>query len=231
MKGSEPCSLAAVRAAAWLVMSALGLAALCGCASTKQDDALSLVRQPSGPEDKKPFKSGELVTMPFFVMNSSTLPPPRNFALSGFMGDIADLITVGGYSNTLCEGRAALKVKYTPSGSFGWAGAIWQNPANSWGAFDGGYNLTAASMITFWARGEKGGEVVSFSCGGTAANYPDSDSLSTGPLELGGEWMQYVMDLSGADLRYISAGFGFSVSRDMNPEGCTFYLDDIRYEK
>jgi hypothetical protein len=223
------------RAAVWLAVSALGLACLCGCASTEPASAkgreLSLVRQPSGPEGKKPFKLGEAVELPFYVMNNSVLPPPRNFALSGFMGDIADLVAVGGYSNTLIKGRAALKVRYLPKGSLGWAGAVWQNPANSWGAFDGGYNLTPAGAITFWARGEKGGEIVVFSFGGTSGTYPDSDSLSTGPMELGGEWMQYVMDLSGADLRYISAGFGFSVSQDMNPQGCTFYLDDIRYDK
>jgi hypothetical protein len=147
------------------------------------------------------------------------------------MGDIADVIAVGGYSNMLYQGRPALKVRYAPKGALGWAGAIWQNPANSWGTFDGGYNLTPASVITFWARGEKGGEIVSFSCGGTAGTYPDSDSLSTGPVELSDKWLQYVMDLSGVDLRYISAGFGFAVSREMNADGCTFYLDDIRYEK
>jgi hypothetical protein len=235
MRWTEQRSEAAGRAAVWLAASALGLASLCGCASTEpasaKGDDLDLVRKPSGPEGKQPFRTGEAVRLPFYVMNNSVVPPPRNFALSGFMGDIADLVAVGGYSNVLSQGRPSLKVKYSPSGSLGWAGAVWQNPANSWGAYDGGYNLTEANAITFWARGEKGGEIVTFSCGGTAANYPDSDSISTGPLTLSDQWLQYVMDLSGTDLRYISAGFGFAVSREMNPEGCAFYLDDIRYEK
>ncbi len=232
MRWMEQHPAASAFAAVWL--AALTVAGLCGCASTRPGSAkpggLALVRQPSGPATKQPFRSGEVVRLPFFVMNNSVVPPPRNFALSGFMGDLADLVAVGGYSNALVEGRPALKVKYKPHGSLGWAGAVWQNPANSWGMFDGGYNLTAAKTISFWARGDKGEEVVAFSFGGTSGNYPDSDSLSTGPVKLSGEWMQYVMDLAGTDLRYISAGFGFAVRRDMNPDGCTFYLDDIRYE-
>ena len=232
VKRSTYCG--AGRAAAWLAASALGLAGLCGCASTERasakDGELRLVRQPSGPQGKAPFKLGEAVQLPFYVMNNSVVPPPRNFALSGFMGDLADLVALGGYSNSLVAGRPALKIRYLPKGTLGWAGAVWQNPANSWGAFDGGYNLSPARAITFWARGDQGGEVVVFSFGGTSGTYPDSDSMSTGPLQLDREWMQYVMDLSGTDLRYISSGFGFSVGRDMNPQGCTFYLDDIRYE-
>lgn len=230
MRRAEPYFLAMVVAA-----SALGAVCLCGCTAPKpaaaKSDGLTVVRQPALSEGRKPFKVGEAVELPFYVLNNTVVPPPRNFALSGFMGDIADLVAVGGYSNTLNQSRPALKVRYMPRGSLGWAGAVWQNPANSWGAFDGGYNLTPAGVITFWARGDRGGEIVTFNCGGTSGTYPDSDSLSSGPIQLGGQWMQYVMDLSGIDRRYISAGFGFSVSREMNPDGCTFYLDDIRYEQ
>ena len=218
-----------------LAVSAISFAALCGCESPKtpasKSGDMKVVRQPSLKQGRMPFKEGESVRLPFYVMNNSVVPPPRNFALSGFMGDIADVIAVGGYSNMLYEGRPALKVKYAPQGSLGWAGAVWQNPANSWGAFDGGYNLGPANALTFWARGDKGGEIVTFSCGGTAGTYPDSDSLSTGPVKLSNEWMQYVLDISRNDMRYISTGFGFTLSREMNPDGCIFYLDDIRYEQ
>ena len=70
----------------------------------------------------------------------------------------------------------------------GWAGVAWQNPANNWGEFDGGYNLTKAKKLSFWARGDKGGEIVEFKLGGTAANYPDSENLTTGALTLKNEW-------------------------------------------
>ena len=80
-------------------------------------------------------------------------------------------------------------------------------------------------------RGEKGGEIVEFKLGGTASNYPDSDNLSTGDLTLTDKWQQYELDLTSAELFYISAGFGFVCKQDMNPAGCTFYLDDIKYDQ
>ncbi len=216
--------------------TALVAAFCCGCAQMRPpSDAtappIQVVRQPKGPGAKPPFKVGESVELPFYVVNNGVIPPPRNFALSGFMGDITDLNAVGAYSNPLVEGRAVLKFKYEPDGSCGWAGATWQNPANSWGVYDGGYNLSDATRLAFWARGDKGGEVVEFTAGGAAANFPDSDAIATGPILLSHEWTEYIVDLSPYEMFYIATGFGLIVKHDQNPYGCVFYLDDIRYEK
>jgi hypothetical protein len=51
-----------------------------------------------------------------------------------------------------------------------------------------------------------------------------------GPVVLTKDWQQYEIDLSGKDISYISGGFCWSTNLDVNPDGCTFYLDDIRYE-
>jgi len=217
-------------------MAVLLLTAASGCArlgfrAADGQRPLRVVRKPSGPDAKTPFKVGESVELPFYVVNNSVVPPPRNFALSGFMGDITDLNAVGSYTNLLVKGRAVLKFKYEPKGNNGWAGATWQNPPNSWGVYDGGYNLGEARKLVFWARGDKGGEVVEFTAGGAAANYPDSDSIATGPILLGREWTEYIVDLTPFQLFYISTGFGLVVKHDQNPYGCVFYLDDIRYEK
>ena len=195
------------------------------------DAALQPVTRPTAAVDKKPYQQKPPVEMPFYVLNNRLLPPIMNFALSGFMGDSADVRISGGYAAMLRDGFPSLRVSYSPSGNMGWCGAVWQNPANNWGTFDGGYNLEKAKTLNFWARGERGGEIVSFTCGGTAANYPDSDSLITGEIQLSDQWLEYVVDLTGIDTRYISAGFGFVVKRDLNPYGCTFFLDDVRYEK
>ena len=58
------------------------------------------------------------------------------------------------------SGKTCLKVDYTASDN--WGGVVWQNPANNWGDKAGGWNLTGAKKLTFWARGDKGGEVVTF---------------------------------------------------------------------
>lgn len=212
------------------------VAAAAGCASPGPRTPvgrkpMEVVRRPAGPAEKPRFKAGESVELPFYVLNNGVTPPPRNFALSGFMGDVTDLNAVGSYTNLLVKGRAALKFKYDPRGPNGWAGATWQNPANSWGTFDGGYNLSGARTLAFWARGERGGEIVEFTAGGAAANYPDSDAIATGPILLSNEWTEYTVDLTPFEMFYMATGFGVLVKRDQNPYGCVFYLDDIRYEK
>ena len=44
-------------------------------------------------------------------------------------------------------------------GSQGWGGVVWQSPAGDWGDRPGGYDLTGAKRISFWARGDEGDEV------------------------------------------------------------------------
>jgi len=200
-------------------------------ARKRSETELQEVSRPSLEIHKKPFEKKELMSMPFYVFNNRILPPVQNFALSGFMGDGGDLKISGSYDEVFEEGYPTLKVEYGGKGPNGWAGAVWQNPANNWGTFDGGYNLSNAKNLIFWAKGEKGGEIVSFTIGGTAANYPDSATISTGPIVLNDEWTEYVIDLSENQLFYIAAGFGFVVKRDLNPYGCVFYLDDIKYDK
>ncbi len=114
-----------------------------------------------------------------------------------------------------------------------WAGIYWLNPANNWGNRKGGYDLSGATKLTFWARGAQGGErIEEFKIGGITGDYPDTDSAVIGPVILTDEWRQYTIDLRGKDLSYISGGFSWSTSAEVNdPEGpCTFFLDGIRYE-
>jgi hypothetical protein len=170
-------------------------------------------------------------SMPFYVYNNAMLQPVRNFAASGYMGDIADLKLSGFYKDCHQEGYPCLKVMYQAEGPYGWAGLAWQNPANNWGQFDGGYDLTNAKKLSFWARGDKGGEVVEFKFGGTAVSYPDSETVTTGPITLTDEWTEFIVDVSSADLHYISSGFGLVVKQDENPGGCIFYLDEVKFDQ
>jgi hypothetical protein len=169
--------------------------------------------------------------MPFYVYNNAIFPPVVNFSPSGYMGDASDLKLSGSYKNMHQEGSPCLRIMYMAEGRMGWAGVAWQNPANNWGEFDGGYNLMKAKKLSFWARGDQGGEIVEFKLGGTAANYPDSETLSSGPITLTNVWTQYILDLGAADLFYISAGFGLTVKQDSNPRGCIFYVDDVKYDE
>ena len=194
------------------------------------DDVKPLKVVPKGPETEKRYPEKDPVSMPFYIFNNSVLPPVKNFCPSGYMPDGQGISMMGAYRDTLKEGFPGLKITFKADTYAGWGGVFWQNPPNNWGNLDGGYNLTKAKKVTFWARGDKGGETVEFKIGGITGSYPDSDLISSGKISLTPAWKQYSIDLTRANLRYISGGFCFSVERNYNPNGCIFYLDDILYE-
>lgn len=178
------------------------------------------------PEVKGPEK------LPFYVyldrgsVNNHYIP-------SGWMGDHGDVKLDNGSTEDPYMGNSSIKIVYTGKAAQGarWAGIYWQNPANNWGEKAGGYDLSNAAKITFWARGEKGGErVEEFKAGGLFGEFSDSDVAGIGPVILTKEWKQYTIDLKGKDFSSIIGGFCWATNVDVNPEGATFYLDEIRYE-
>ena len=157
----------------------------------------------------------------------------NHFIPSGWMGDFPDVNFNDAFRENPRSGKTCIRVVYSPGASNGarWVGIYWQNPANSWGNKKGGFDLTGARRLTFWAKGEKGGErIEEFKMGGITGEFPDSDIAGIGPVILTNEWKEYSIDLGGKDLSYISGGFCWSTNLDVNPDGCTFYLDDIVYE-
>lgn len=62
--------------------------------------------------------------------------------------------------------------------------------------------------------------------------YPDDSSgkVSIGWVPLYTNWREYEINLSGKDLSDIAGRFAFIFNdvNDPDPDGCTFYLDDIR---
>lgn len=170
--------------------------------------------------------------MPFYVYADKG-SVSNHYIPSGWMGDSSDLkIDVGSLENPYF-GKSCLKITYLNKASNGarWAGMYWQNPPNNWGGVDGGLDLSKATKITFWARGDKGGErIEEFKMGGLMGEYSDSDTAAVGPVVLDKEWKQYVIDLKGKDISYVIGGFAWSTNLDVNPDGAIFYLDEIKYE-
>lgn len=168
-----------------------------------------------------------------FKVYSDSSAPNDHFTPSGWMGDYGDLSVDEKSTEAPHAGSTSIKIVYTGKAAQGarWVGLYWQNPPNNWGTRPGGYDLSGAKKLTFWARGEKGGErIEEFRIGGVSGEYPDSDVAGIGPVVLTAEWKQYVIDLEGKDLSCISGGFAWSTNLDVAPGGCTFYLDDISYE-
>jgi len=172
-------------------------------------------------------------SVPFYVYSDSR-SASNHFIPSGWMPNAAtgkDLKFEAASKEDPYLGDTCMKIQYQDVSGNRWAGIYWQNPANNWGNVDGGFDLSKAAKLTFWARGAKGGErIEEFKAGGIMGEYSDSDVASIGPVILNKDWTQYTIDLKGKDMSYISGGFCWATNVDVNPDGVTFYLDEIKYE-
>ncbi len=151
-----------------------------------------------------------------------------SYTPSGYMGNAGAIKMDPQWADNPHSGRTCLQVNYTASDA--WGGVVWQSPANDWGDLPGGWDLTGAKNLTFWARGAKGGETVSFLFGllGKDKKYPDSGTGKLDRAVLSTAWKRYTIDLTGVDLSRIKTGFVWTLASTGQP--VTFYLDDIRYE-
>ena len=158
----------------------------------------------------------------------------NHFSPSGFMPD-GRCVAVDDTWRDNCGGmRSCIQGKFDRDCSatgVGWAGVYWLEPANNWGDMKGGFKLTGAQKLVFSARGEKGGEVVTFKMGGVGMGhqYPDSDSASSEAITLTKDWQEYSLDLTGKDLSHVIGGFGWVGTAKENQSNITFYIANIYY--
>lgn len=178
--------------------------------------------------------TGEVVVQdsfePFYVYEDFK-SPKNHYAPSGWMGDVANLELDQSCTQNVHDGNTCIKLRYNAEGLKQWAGIYWQHPVNNWGDKKGGYNITGATKLTFWARGAQGYEVISeVKIGGISGAFSDSDVAWLKNVKLTGSWKKYTIDLSKSDLSFIAGGFCIVFSKKDNPKGCTVFLDNIRYE-
>ena len=126
-----------------------------------------------------------------------------------------------------------VRIKYT-TGPHRWAGIYWQNKPDNWGDYIGvNFQPSGYKKLSFWAKGEKGGEIVEFKAGGIRVpnkKYIDSFEASSGRILLDNYWQQYTIDLDEKNLSSIIGGFCWVLSSDYNIEKTViFYLDDVKY--
>ncbi len=175
--------------------------------------------------DKAPPPAARKAKLPLVVYDEAGEGP---YIPSGYMGNNGAIKMDASCELNPHSGKTCLKVEYTASDN--WGGVVWQSPANDWGDAPGGFDLTGARKLTFWARGDKGGEAVSFLLGLIGRNKPffDTASAKLDSQKLTTQWKQYSIDLAGLDLTRIKSGFVWTLAAQGAP--ITFYLDDIRYE-
>lgn len=168
----------------------------------------------------------------------------NHFTPSGYMGDCGDIEINESCTENPHSNRTCIRVVYAAKGKgpnvcdysapCKWAGVYWQYPPNNWGKDsvhkDAGFDLSAHKKLVFWARAEKECRI-EFKVGGIAEQFGDSlKSPRTNRAKLTTSWQEFEIDLDGADLSHIIGGFCWATDWQTNPDGVTFYLDDIRYE-
>ena len=115
----------------------------------------------------------------------------NHYIPSGWMGNAKATKLDDGCATNPHGGKTCVKVEYTATDN--WSGIVWQDPANDWGDQPGGWNLTGAKKLKFWARGEKGDETVSFKFGilGSDKKFSDSANGELTDVKLTKEWTEY----------------------------------------
>lgn len=155
----------------------------------------------------------------------------------------------GGSTENPHSGATAIRAELAPTTPLGYGGFYLlngllppgeQSPQLNFGETpNAGVDLRGATVLTFWARGLRGGERVEFFLAGVGRNpetgtatapFPDSSPVIKIEVPLQRRWTQYRINLTGKNLRYVLGGFGWSASIERNPDGVVFFLDDIQYE-
>jgi hypothetical protein len=102
------------------------------------------------------------------------------------------------------------------------------------------YNLESAERVYLFARGQVGGEELQFDAAG---KYVDGQvngkaaklmkfGYTSEKIKLKKDWQRYEMDLSNADLKDVSHGFGFDVATNLKSSNkpIVFYLKAITFD-
>ena len=181
-----------------------------------------------------------------FYIYQDAESPYNHFAPTGYMGDIGDIHLTETFEENPHSGSTSIRVIYDAKGAgpnkcshfllpCKWAGVYWQEPPNNWGKDQfwakRGFDLSGYSRLRFWARADKPG-TIKFEVGGINEPYGDSLAFPRSiDADLTTNWQEFEIDLDGANLTHIIGGFAWVTNWDTNPNGITFYLDDIRFEK
>lgn len=222
-----------------ILLSCVCFLSACGEPPVKTQISIATENQAESAEQVQPAQPVQAAPPPEssfgpFYVYSDKGARNNHFIPSGFMPDGKCVSFNDRWQEKCQNGKTCIKVVYDIECSKEnqeWAGVYWLNPANNWGRRKGGYNLTGAKRLTFWAKGEIGGEQIQeFTIGGVEGDYPDSDKIVIGPVILSDQWKEYSIDLQGKDLSYISGGFAWTTEVAVNPEDCVFFLDEIKFE-
>jgi hypothetical protein len=171
-----------------------------------------------------------------------------NYFPTGWMGDgqfgEKNILFYENWVDTTRPDSHCIKIVYHKQKPIGWAGICWQNWLNNWGQRPGDdFSKAGYTKLTFWARGEKGGECVKFQSGCIGWNYERhrTDSFCAYPLHsslasitighvfLRKSWKKYTINLKNEDLSCVVDGFCCIIDWIGNAQGCGICNHDPDY--
>ena len=191
-------------------------------------------------QGKEPPLSSE---PPFYIYRDADFSD-NHYKPTGYMGDVGDIHINEVFEGAPHSGTTCIRVVYDAKGTAPhtcehlppcrWAGVYWQEPPNNWGAKEfwkgKGLDLSHYNRLVFWGRADRECPI-EFKVGGVAAAYGDSLVYPRSKIaRLNKNWQEFEIDLTRADLKHIIGGFCWVTNWETNPNGVTFYLDDIRFE-
>jgi Glycosyl hydrolases family 2, TIM barrel domain len=173
---------------------------------------------------------GKTTQLPYVVYDEAT----NNAAYipAGWMGDTKSIKVDPEHKTLPQAGATCMRCEFTAK--TGWGAVAWQHPAQDWGDQRGGFNMTGAKCLVFYARGENGGEEVSFGFGiiGSEKRYYDTAKRSLEKVKLTRDWQRYEIKLDdlkeSENLTRIKTGFVWNLASPGTP--VVFYLDNIIWE-
>ncbi len=137
------------------------------------------------------------------------------------------------------QGTHCFKIHYNGNnGADGskWGGIMWLEPSDIW-SYSGnspthnGYDLRGANWIILRARTDSSNSGMQIKVG--FGNMWDSAraSIMWRSPALTTSWQRYIIPLAGLDLSEITGGIAviFAADHEPSPDGCTIYLDDIKF--
>ena len=176
--------------------------------------------------DKKAKKRKYLVPrseLPFYVyQDGGSLP----YAPSAYMGNYLDMEVDMNYTESSKSGRSCIKINYKTTSD--WYGLGIVDPPGDWGDILGGYDISGAKKLSFWAKSTSNINVTA-GLGLIKPDKPFPDSaIKTSEITLTTEWKKYTIKLNGINLSCVRSGFVIFVGGTGIPH--EIYLDDIVYE-
>ena len=162
---------------------------------------------------------------------------------TGWNGETESRFTITHPSEGAHSGATCMRIEWRPERDDEWAGVYWQYPDKNWGEFRG-LDLSGATQLTFWARGETGCEVVEFKFAGidcraqsesdhpnesrAPCNFVDSSKALTTRTVILSPMLATILDQLALP-KTVQRDWRVRVGGDSvpNPGGTVIYLDDI----